>query len=112
MHTAITRYDLKSVLHQAKQVRIENSHAKIAQLLRDFSVVFSKDEKNIGKRDLVKHKLQVYPGSTPVQIAGYQCISKQTFKKNWTTSLNMKSLSRAITLTVQQLCEFEQKMVN
>ena len=46
-HTAITKYDLKSILHQAKPVMNESSHAKFAQLLRDFSVVFSKDEWDI-----------------------------------------------------------------
>ena len=35
-HTAITKYDLQSILHQAKPVMNENSHARFAQLLRDF----------------------------------------------------------------------------
>ena len=48
-HTAITKHDLKSILHQAKPVMNESSHAKFAQQLRDFSVVFSKDERDIGK---------------------------------------------------------------
>ena len=48
-HTAITKYDLGCVLHQAKPVMNESSHAKFAQLLRDFSVVFSKDEWHIEK---------------------------------------------------------------
>ena len=67
-HTAITKYDLKSILHQVKPVMNESSHAKFAQLLRDFSVVFSKDEWDIGKCDLVQHRIQVYPGSTPVKL--------------------------------------------
>ena len=67
-HTAITKYDLKSILHQAKPVMNESSHAKFAQLLRDFSVVFPKDEWDIGKCDLVQHRIQVYPGSTPVKL--------------------------------------------
>ena len=46
-HTAITIYDLKSILNQAKVVLNESSHAKIAQLLRKVSVVFSKDEWDI-----------------------------------------------------------------
>ena len=66
-YTAITRYDIKSILHQAKPVIIDSSHANFAQLLRDFSVVFSKDERDIGECDLVQHPIQVYPGSTPVK---------------------------------------------
>ena len=58
-HSAITKYDLKSVLHQAKPVMNESSHAKFAQLLREFSVVFSKDDWDIGKCDLVQHRIQV-----------------------------------------------------
>ena len=68
-HTAITKYDLKSILHQAKLVMNESSHAKFAQLLRDFSVVFSKDEWDIGKCDVVQHRIQVYPSFTPVKLA-------------------------------------------
>ena len=56
-HTAITKYDLKSILHQAKPVMNESSHAKFAHLFRDFSVVFSKDEWDIGKSDLVQHRI-------------------------------------------------------
>ena len=67
-YTAITKYDLKSILHQAKPVMNESSHAKFAQLLRDFSVVFSIDEWDIGKCDLVQHQIQVYPGSTSVRL--------------------------------------------
>ena len=67
-HTALTKYDLESILHQAKPVMNENSHAKFAQLLRDFSVVFSEDEWDIGKCDLVKHRIQVCPGSTPAKL--------------------------------------------
>ena len=67
-HTAITEYDLKSILHQAKPVLNKSSHAKFAQLPRDFSVVFSKDEWDIGKCDRVQHRIQVYPVSTLVKL--------------------------------------------
>ena len=67
-HTAITEYDLRSILHQAKPVIKENSHAKFAQLLRDFPVVFSNDEWDIGICDLVQHRIQVYAGPTPVKL--------------------------------------------
>ena len=67
-HTAITKYDLKSILHQEMPVMNEIFHATLEQLLRDFSVVVSKDEWHIGKRDLVQHRIQVYPLSTPVKL--------------------------------------------
>ena len=46
----------------------ESSHAKFAQLLRDFSIVFSKDEWKTGKCDFVQQRIQVYPRSTPVKL--------------------------------------------
>ena len=67
-HTAISKYDLKSIFHQAKPVMNESCHAKFAHLLRDFSVVFSEDERDVGKCNLVKHKVQVCPVSTPVKL--------------------------------------------
>ena len=51
-----------------KPVMDEISHAKFAPLLRDFSVVFAKDEWDIGKCDLVQHRIKIYPGSTPVKL--------------------------------------------
>ena len=82
MPTASPKYDHKSILHKAKPVMNGNSHAKFAQLLHDCSV-FSKVEWDIGKCDLVQHRIQVYPSllRSGFPIAGLQCISKQTFKK-------------------------------
>ena len=71
-HTALTKYDLESILHRAKPGTNESSYAKFAQLLRDFSVFFSKDEWDIGKRELVQHRIQVYPGSTTVKLPNRQ----------------------------------------
>ena len=58
----------KSILHQTKPITNAGFHAKFAQLLRDFSVVFSKHEWDTGKSDLVQHRIQVYPISTPVKL--------------------------------------------
>ena len=55
--SAVTKYDLRNVLQQAKPVLNESSHAKFAQLLRDSLDAFSKDEWNI--RHLVQYKNQV-----------------------------------------------------
>ena len=98
----VTKYDLKSILQQAKPVMNGSSHAKFAQLLRDVSVLFSKDEWDIGKCDLVQHKVQVteVPLRPFLPIAGCQCISKETFKKIWRNFLSMNSLSSATALTV------------
>ena len=105
-HTAITKYDIKSILHQAKRVTNESSHAKFAQLLRHFSVDFSKDEWDIGKRDLVQKRIQVYPGSTPVKLPNRRMPMhfKTDLQEKLTNSLSMNSLSRAIALTVHPLC--------
>ena len=65
----ITKYDLKSVLYQAKPVLNESSHSKFAQLLRDFSVVFCKEEWDFGKCDVVKTLIQVYPAEFPIKIS-------------------------------------------
>ena len=66
-HSGITKYDIKSVLQQAKAVLNEICHAKFAQGNRDFWVVFSKDESDIRICDLVNHRMQAQPGSTPVK---------------------------------------------
>ena len=68
MPTASTKYDHKSILHNSKPVMNGNSHAKFAQLLHDFSV-FSKDEWDIGKCDLVQHRIPVYPSSNPLKLS-------------------------------------------
>ena len=64
----ITKYDLKSVLYQAKPVLNESSHSKFAQLLRDFLVVFCKEEWDFGKCDLLQTTIQVYPADFPIKI--------------------------------------------
>ena len=42
--------------------------AQFAQLLRTFSDVFSKLEWDIGKCDLVQHKIDLYPGTQTVNL--------------------------------------------
>ena len=85
-HTAISKYDLKSIFHQAKRVMNESSHAKLAQLLRDFSVVFSEDEWDVGKCNLAKQKNQVCPGSTPVKLPN--CRMPMHFKSDFREKLD------------------------
>ena len=70
--SATTKYDARRVLHQAKPVLNESSHATFAQLLRDFPVVFSKNEKDIRKCYLVKQRNQTYTGSVPVKLRSRQ----------------------------------------
>ena len=76
-HTALTKYDLKNIHHQATPVMNESSHAKFAKLFRDFSNVSSKAEWDIGKCDHVQHRIQVnlvlLRSNFP--IGGCQCIS-------------------------------------
>ena len=103
--SGITKYDLTSVLYQAKPVLKEKSPAEFAQLFRDFPIVFCKDQWNMGKCDLVQHRIQNYPNSTPVKLPNHRMLKhfKSDFLKKWTNSLSMKSLSRALALTVLPL---------
>ena len=62
------KYDVKEVLKQTQFSMDPQIHAHFAQLLRTFSDVFSKSEWDIGKCDLVQHKIDLYPGSKPVKL--------------------------------------------
>ena len=64
------------------QIRVQ-----FAQLLRTFSDVFSKSEWDIGKCDLVQHKIEFYPDSKPLNypLAGCPCISKSIYVKTYLT---------------------------
>ena len=77
--TTITKYDLKSVSYQAKLLLNQCSHATFAQLLRVFSVVSSQNEWDIRKCYLVKHKVQVYPGSTPQFSLKFKIVQNASF---------------------------------
>ena len=61
--------DLEDVLMENYSSGI---HAKIGQLLRKIEEVFSKSEWDIGKRDLVQHKISRYPGSKPVKLPNHR----------------------------------------
>ena len=62
------KYDVKEVLKETKSSLDPEIHAKFAQLLRTFPDVFSKTEWDVGKCDLVQHKIDLYPGSKPVKL--------------------------------------------
>ena len=47
-------------------------HAKIGQLLRIIEDVFSKSEWDIGKCDLVQHKISRFPGWKPVKLPNHR----------------------------------------
>ena len=70
--TTITKYDLKSVVHQAKLILNKISYAKFAQLLHDFPVVFSKGESDVRKSALPQHRNQSYASSNPVKLPNCQ----------------------------------------
>ena len=57
------KYDVKEVIKQTQSSMDPQIRARFAQLLRTFSDVFSKSEWDIGKCDLVQHKIRLYPGS-------------------------------------------------
>ena len=56
------KYDVKEVIKQTQSSMDPQIRAQFAQLLRTFSDVFSKSEWDIGKCDLVQHKIDLYPG--------------------------------------------------
>ena len=62
------KYDVKEVIKQTQSSMDPQIRAQFAQLLRTFSDVFSKSEWDIGKCDLVQHKIHLYPGSKPVKL--------------------------------------------
>ena len=62
------KYDVKEVLKQTQSSMDPQIRAQFVQPLRTFSEVFSKSEWNIGKCDLVQHKIDIYPGSKPVKL--------------------------------------------
>ena len=62
------KYDVKAVMKQTQSSMDPQIRAQFAQLLRTFSDVFSKPEWDIGKCDLVQHKIDLYPGSQPVKL--------------------------------------------
>ena len=62
------KYDVKEVLKQTQISMDPQIRAQFAQLLRTFSEVFSKSEWDVGKCDLVQHKIDLYPVSKPVKL--------------------------------------------
>ena len=62
------KYDVKEVIKQTQSFMDTQIRAHFPQLLRTFSDVFSKSEWDIGRRDLVQHKIDLYPGSKPVNL--------------------------------------------
>ena len=62
------KYDVKEVIKQTQSSMDPQIRAQFAQLLRTFSDVFSKSEWDLGKCDLVQHKIELYPGSKPVKL--------------------------------------------
>ena len=62
------KYDFREVIKQTQSFMDPQIRAQFAQLLRTFSDVFSKSEWDIGKGDLVQHKIDLYPGSKPVKL--------------------------------------------
>ena len=78
--------DVKEVLKQTQSSMDPQIRAQFAQLLRIFSDVFSKLEWDIGKRDLVPHKIDLYPGSKPVKLPNRRM--PMHFKKDLRQKIN------------------------
>ena len=66
------KYDVKEVITQTQSSMDPQTRTQFAQLLRTFSDVFSKSERDIGKCDLVQQKIDLQPGSQPVKLPNRQ----------------------------------------
>ena len=62
------KHDVEEVIKPTQTSMDPQIRAQFAQLLRTFSDVFSKSEWDIGKCDLVQHKVNFYPDSKPVKL--------------------------------------------
>ena len=62
------KYDINELLKQSELSLDPKTQAEFAQLLRSYSDVFSKTEWDIGRCDLVQHRIDLYPGSKPVKL--------------------------------------------
>ena len=60
--------DKYGVMEALKQTQFSMDPKHFAQLLRTLFDVFSKSEWDIGKRDLVQHKIDLYPDSKPMKL--------------------------------------------
>ena len=74
------KYDVRKIIKQTQSSMDSKIRAQFGQLLRTISDVFSKSERDIGKRDLVKHKIDFYPGSKLVKLPNQRMLMH--FKKD------------------------------
>ena len=64
----LDKFDIKEVLIQTQSSMNPNILEKFAKLLRTFSDVFSESKWDVGRCDLVKQRIDLYPGSKPVKL--------------------------------------------
>ena len=62
------KYDVQEKIKRTQSSMDPQIRTQLAQLLRTFSDVFSESESVIGECDLVKHKIELYPGPKPVNL--------------------------------------------
>ena len=72
LETKFNRTDAKYNLMHVKTA-VDNQlpfslQGEFGSLIDEFSVIFSKNEWDIGKCDVTSHKIDVYPGSRPVKL--------------------------------------------
>ena len=59
---------MRDLLNQAlKTCDSDHQATRVAQLLISYSDVFSKDDEDVGRTDLVRHAIPVAPGTTPIR---------------------------------------------
>ena len=88
-------YDIKELIKQTQSSMGPQIRAQFAQLLRTFSDVFSKSEWDIGKCDLVQHKIDLYPGMKPLKLPNRPM--RMHFKKDLRQNIDKFSEEKLIT---------------
>ena len=67
--TQLSKYDLRHVTRAIDSSVPPDCQNKFKDLVQDYKSFFSKSEWDLGKCDAITHKIEVYPGAKPVQIA-------------------------------------------
>ena len=62
------KYDLNKLEQSVDKDNPKRFHDHFGSLVKEFSVIFSQSEWDFGKCDVTMHRIEVEPGSKPVQI--------------------------------------------
>ena len=66
--TQFSKYDLRHVTQAIDSSVPSDCQNKFKDPVQEYKGVFSKNEWDLGKRDAITTKIQVYPGAKPVKL--------------------------------------------